>query len=105
MNEKIEEWRRIIDEVDVELTRLLNKRTECAIEIGKIKACDGLTLYDPGREETVIKNAQALSGEHLDDDTIRRLFERIIDETRRAERKHMLDGPPSDVNQARKSKS
>ena len=56
MNEKIEEWRRLIDEVDVELTRLLNKRTECAIEIGKIKAYDGLTLYDPGREETVIKH-------------------------------------------------
>jgi len=105
VNEKIEEWRKLIDEVDVELTRLLNKRTECAIEIGKIKACEELPLYDPGREETVIKNVQAFSGEHLDDETICRLFERIIDETRRAERKHMLDGSPPDVNQVRKSKS
>ena len=105
MNEKLEEWRKLIDEVDVELTRLLNKRTECAIEIGKIKACEELPLYDPGREETVIKHVQALPGEHLDDETIRRLFERIIDETRRAERKHMLDGSPPDVNQVRKSKS
>lgn len=105
MSKKIEDWRRIIDAVDVELTRLLNKRTECALEIGKIKAAEGLPVYDPEREETVIRNVQALSGGHLDNETIRRLFERIIDETRRSERTQALDGKSSDASRPRKSKS
>ena len=105
VSKKIEDWRRIIDAVDVELTRLLNKRTKCALEIGKIKATEGLPIYDPEREEAVIKNVQALAGEHLDDETIRRLFERIIDETRRSERTQSLDGRSSVTNRPRKSKS
>jgi chorismate mutase len=88
VNDEIEHWRRIIDQIDLELTKLLNRRTECAVEIGKIKAREGLGVYDPERETEVMENVQKSSGKHLDSATIRHIFERIIDETRRSERQH-----------------
>lgn len=81
-------WRDKIDEVDRQLVQLLNERTRCAIEIGKIKRKLNREIYDPKREEEVIRNVQAAGSGPLTDDAIRRLFERIIDETRRTEREH-----------------
>ena len=34
---EIARWRRRIDQLDLELIRILNERADCAIEIGKIK--------------------------------------------------------------------
>ena len=84
----IEEWRRKIDEVDRELTRLLGRRAEYAIEIGRVKLEEDLQVYDPNREEEVIQNVQSSAGGFLTPEAARRIFERIIDETRRLEREH-----------------
>lgn len=86
MTDEIDKWRRRIDDVDEELMKLLKKRTEYAIEIGKIKALEQIAIYDPDREAEVIERVQQHAGANLDAAAIRRLFERIIDETRRAER-------------------
>ena len=81
-------WRDRIDELDRELVRLLGSRTTCAIEIGKVKAALDVQVYDPDREEEVMNNVVAAASGELAPDAIRRIFERIIDETRRAERQH-----------------
>lgn len=81
-------WREKIDELDRQLVRLLNERTRCAIEIGRIKRQLKREIYDPKREEQVIRNVQSAGNGPLTDEAIRRLFERIIDETRRTEREH-----------------
>ena len=79
-------WRDRIDEIDLELVKLLNERTKCAEEIGKIKLLLGMEAYSPEREEEVKKNVLAANLGPLSVDAVQRLFERIIDESRSAER-------------------
>ena len=80
------EWRRRIDDLDLDLVRALNERARCAIEIGKIKRRRSMAIYDPAREEQIIDMMLRHNSGPLDNEGIRRLFERIIDESRRIER-------------------
>lgn len=82
----IEDWRKQIDRLDEQLVRLLNERAKCAIELGRIKRELGLAIYSPDRESEVIAHVTSVNGGPLDPDAVRRLFERIIDESRRIER-------------------
>jgi chorismate mutase len=83
------DWRRRIDEIDRKLVELLNERSRCALEIGRIKQAEHLPLYQPDREREVLENAEKANPGPLSDAAIRRLFERIIDEARSAEREAM----------------
>lgn len=95
----LSDWRRRIDEIDRKLVELLNERSHCALEIGKIKKAEHLPLYQPEREREVLENAERANPGPLSDAAIRRLFERIIDEARSAEREamHSGDGSGKDV--------
>jgi chorismate mutase-like protein len=92
------DWRRRIDELDKKLVELLNERSRCALEIGKLKQAAKLPLYQPERENEVLANAEANNSGPLTDAAIRRLFERIIDEARAAEcdAMHSGDGAEKD---------
>lgn len=79
-----------IDEIDLKLVRLLNERTKCAEEIGKVKLLLGLEAYSPEREEEVKRNVTRANHGPLSIKSIQRLFERIIDESRSAERNTMI---------------
>ncbi len=85
----IEELRSRIDVIDEQLLRLLNVRVQCAVEVGRLKHEAGLPIYQPDREAQVLARvkqaATNLSGP-LTADAVARIFERIIDEARRAER-------------------
>jgi len=81
--------RRRIDELDRQLVKLLNERSACALEIGKLKQQQQLPLYQPDREKEVLENAERNNQGPLTHAAIRRLFERIIDEARAAERHAM----------------
>jgi chorismate mutase-like protein len=82
----IEDWRRKIDEIDNKLVELFNERSKCAIEIGKIKHAQELRVYDPEREREILRRVKQSNGGPLDDESLQRLFERVIDECRRIER-------------------
>ena len=82
----IEDWRRRIDEIDRKLLELLNERSRCAIEIGRLKRSLGLPVYQPEREKEILESAENANPGPLDDTAIRRLFERILDEARSLER-------------------
>jgi len=82
----IPKWRKKIDELDLELVKLLNQRSQCAIEIGKLKHKLDIEIYDPRREEEVIGRVWKEANGPLSKEAVKRLFERIIDESRRAER-------------------
>ncbi len=75
-----------IDAIDRQLVALLNERAACAAEIGRIKHAAGLPVYAPRREEAVQQNVAATNGGPLPPEAVRRLFERVIDETRSLER-------------------
>jgi chorismate mutase len=82
----VEAWRRRIDQIDTQLMRLLNSRSACAVEIGRIKAELGLPIYSPEREREILERVVRESPGPLDPTAVRRIFERIIDEGRRLER-------------------
>ncbi|MDA2933270.1 chorismate mutase [Acidobacteria bacterium AH-259-D05] len=86
----LEGWRKKIDEIDSKLVELLNERSRCAIEIGRIKKKLNVEIYDPKREEGVISSVQKASDGPLTKEAIKRLFERIIDESRRVERESSI---------------
>jgi chorismate mutase len=79
-------WRIRIDAIDAAVVSLLNKRSECANNLGRIKKTLGQPVYVPSRENEVISNVLAHNAGPLTDRAVRRLFERIIDETRSLER-------------------
>ena len=95
----LSDWRRQIDEIDRKLVELLNQRSKCALEIGKIKQAENLPLYQPDREREVLENAERINAGPLTDAAIRRLFERIIDEARSAERAAMHLGDVVDKDE------
>ena len=82
----IEQWRKRIDLIDSQLVGLLNSRSACAVEIGRIKRAVGLPVYSPEREAQVLERVTRENPGPLDPKAVRRVFERIIDEGRRLER-------------------
>ena len=91
----IEELRSRIDVIDEQLVRLLNVRVACAVEVGRLKHEAGLPIYQPEREAQVLasvrKAATELAGP-LNAEAVVRIFERVIDEARRAERAASVRG-------------
>ena len=84
----LQPFRVCIDSLDRAIIRLLNERVVCANIIGKIKKGSSAPVYDPTREKKVLDNVQRHNEGPLSDEAVRRLFERIIDETRAVERQH-----------------
>ena len=84
----IDELRERVDVIDDQIVALLNARAACAIEIGRLKRAQGIAIFQREREREVVERARALTGRlggPLGEDAIGRLFERIIDESRRLE--------------------
>jgi chorismate mutase len=75
-----------IDEVDRVLVKLLNQRARWALEIGEVKGRHGIPVYQPEREAEVIAGALRANRGPLLAEAVQRLFERVIDESRRLER-------------------
>ena len=82
----IAEWRKKIDQIDLRLVELLNERTHCSVEIGRWKQSQGHPLYDPEREKEILARVSNATRGPLEPGAVQRLFERIIDEARRAAR-------------------
>jgi chorismate mutase len=82
----IDEIRQEIDRLDSELLRIFNQRADFALKIGKIKKGLGLPVYDPAREKNIFQRMKEENPGPLDNQAIVRLFERVIDESRRLER-------------------
>jgi chorismate mutase len=83
---QVTDLRRRIDQVDDQLMKLLNSRSACAVEIGRIKRRIGMPVYQPDREKWILDRAERNNPGPLDSGAVRRVFERVIDESRRLER-------------------
>jgi chorismate mutase len=82
----IADLRRRIDDLDDLLVRTLSARAACALEIGRQKKLLGLEIYQPTREAEVLAHVQHINPGPLNNESMKRLFERVIDEARRLER-------------------
>jgi chorismate mutase len=90
---ELKRLRDAIDRVDEVLVKLLNQRAKYAVEIGEIKGLLALPVYSPDREKDVLRHVESTSEGPLDPPAVRRLFERIIDESRRVERESATKDP------------
>ncbi|MDH3544495.1 MAG: chorismate mutase [Desulfuromonadales bacterium] len=82
----IDDYRKEINRLDGELLRIFNERAALALKIGEIKKEMNIPVYDPAREKRIF---DAMSNDNpgpLENEAIIRLFERVIDESRRLER-------------------
>ncbi len=83
---EVDGLRRRIDVIDDQLMKLLNSRSACAVEIGRVKRQLGMAVYQPEREAWILERVEANNPGPLDPGAVRRVFERVIDEGRRLER-------------------
>ncbi|MDE2998254.1 MAG: chorismate mutase [Gemmatimonadota bacterium] len=84
----LEDWRKEIDVLDMKLLKLLNRRAQCAIEIGRIKQAIEQPIFVPEREAAILKRMLELNNGPTDDEAVRRIFQQIIDESRRLSQEH-----------------
>ncbi|MCC7157310.1 MAG: chorismate mutase [Bryobacterales bacterium] len=84
-----------IDRLDLEILELLNARARVVEHIGAIKQEMTMPVYEPKREEAVFDNVIQRNRGPLPAESVRRLFERIIDEMRTLQREMMLKKEPS----------
>lgn len=88
--EAIDTLRRQIDEIDRRLLDLLNERARRVVEVGEIKKqAGGMRLYQPERERKIFEALESANRGPLSNQAIRRLFERILNESRTVEREVM----------------
>jgi len=82
----IDDIREEIDRLDNELLVIFNRRADMALKIGHLKKDLGLPIYDPSREKRIFTKMESRNPGPLDNSAIKRLFERVIDESRTLER-------------------
>ncbi len=85
----LDELRRGIDSVDQQILKLLHERVRLVMQVGEYKRERGIPVYDPGRERALLDRLCKAAEPPLDADTIRRIFERLVDESRRIEQHHV----------------
>ncbi len=86
----IDKLRIEVDEIDVNLSKLIKERTFLTLQLGKIKRNIGQNTYAPEREEEIISNIQATATNPLEKKILTAIFERILDESRAALRNNKL---------------
>ena len=87
----LEALRRAIDEIDRQLLELLARRMQLALRVGDYKRERELAVYDPERERRVLERLVQEAPSPLTAESVRRIFELLIDESRQAEQQH-VDG-------------
>jgi chorismate mutase len=85
----LEELRRSIDSVDQQILKLLHDRVRLVMQVGEYKRERGIPVYDPARERALLDRLCKAAEPPLDAETIRRIFERLVDESRRLEQRHV----------------
>ena len=75
---RIGELRSRVDEVDRELIRILNERARIVQEIVSIKAEAGKPLFDPKREEEILRRVAEANEGPIYNSSMREIFELIL---------------------------
>lgn len=83
--------RKAIDDIDHQILELLQQRLALVLEVGELKRQHGIKVYDPGREREVLERLVGARKTPLRAETVRRVFERIIDESRSHEQHHVTE--------------
>ncbi|MEZ5355165.1 MAG: chorismate mutase, partial [Bryobacteraceae bacterium] len=85
----LDHCRKQIDVVDRQIVELLNQRARVVEVIGEVKQQIAMRVYEPKREELVYANVTGSNGGPLPSASVRRIYERIMDEMRTLQRDRM----------------
>ncbi len=85
-DELLSKLRNEVDKIDAELIDILIRRINLSIEIGRIKRSMGLKTYDFSREKEIENNIDKLLENPQVKKSLKRIYERIIDESRAIQR-------------------
>lgn len=89
---ELEALRRSIDDLDNRILELVAERVRVVLAVGQYKREHNIAVYDPERERKLLDRLCGQAQHPLDADTVRRIFERLIDESRRIEQ-HSMSRP------------
>lgn len=78
MRDRVEALRERVDEVDQDLVRALNERARIVKEIMTLKAEAGAPVYDPKREEEILRRVVEWNEGPIYDSSMREIFEIIL---------------------------
>jgi chorismate mutase / prephenate dehydratase len=83
----IKALRHKIDELDRKLVKLLNRRANYSLDIGRLKQRNGLPLFIRKREQEIARNIRQANRGPLPDHTLEHVFEQLLQHTRAMVRK------------------
>jgi chorismate mutase len=83
MTQAIQQQRSVIDELDLELLCLINRRARAVAEIGRLKRQHKLPVCDEARESAVLSAVLQRNDGPLNAASLRRIFGAIMAESRR----------------------
>ena len=83
----IYDWRKKIDDLDVQIVQLISQRAEAAKAIGALKRKALSPVYEPDREQAVFNHVRAANPGPLADGEMMHVYERIIDVMRTLQRR------------------
>ena len=75
---RIADLRAKIDQIDSQILQLLNRRAELAIEVGRVKAEQHLTIHAPQREEEIYARLAAVNAGPFPSQALRPVFREVI---------------------------
>jgi chorismate mutase len=78
-----------IDAIDRRILELLRERVALVLQVGELKRQHQANVYDPDRERSLLENLARAAMPPLDAHVVRRVFERIVDESRSIEQRHV----------------
>ena len=79
----LQENRKRIDSIDEQIVMLLNRRAAVVKQIGRMKSAAGMPVVDATREGEIYQRISAENFGHIDDAGLKRIYERIVEESRR----------------------
>ena len=74
----LDNLRKKVDALDKQLVRLLNSRTQVAMQIGKLKNKSGEEIYAPAREKAVMDKVAAVNAGPLPDEALQAIYREIM---------------------------
>jgi chorismate mutase len=92
--EDVRRRREEIDRLDAELLRILNQRAALALDLAQLKRGLGWEIRDSDRERQVLLRVTGSNPGPFDQRGIKRIFRRIICESRRIEKQWNVGGRP-----------
>jgi chorismate mutase len=76
--EKLNNFRKEINRIDMKIVDLLNERAKIVLEIKRLKKSNNIPLYDAKREEELVNNLAEYNKGPLYNDNIIQIFESIL---------------------------